>query len=125
MVERLSQAYLASGGDLPTRLSRAGRLARGMGAAAAKFKTPWDWSVSALRARRRGPSCRRRPPALMNQLGQPIWRPGSPAGWDDIAASWAAPDALLRRVEVGAAHRRSAGRRVDARALAESCCRAR
>jgi uncharacterized protein (DUF1800 family) len=38
--------------------------------------------------------------ALMNQLGQPVWRPGSPAGYDDVAAAWAAPDALLRRVEV-------------------------
>ena len=37
---------------------------------------------------------------LMNQLGQPVWRPGSPAGYDDLAATWAAPDALLRRVEV-------------------------
>ena len=27
-------------------------------------------------------------------------RPGSPAGYDDIAASWAAPDALVRRVEL-------------------------
>ena len=36
----------------------------------------------------------------LTALGQPIWRPGSPAGWDDVAASWAAPDALLRRVEV-------------------------
>jgi uncharacterized protein (DUF1800 family) len=37
---------------------------------------------------------------LMNQLGQPVWRPGSPAGYDDRVATWAAPDALLRRVEV-------------------------
>jgi len=35
----------------------------------------------------------------MQQLGQPVWRPGSPAGYDDLAASWAAPDTLLRRVE--------------------------
>ena len=26
-------------------------------------------------------------------------RPGSPAGYDDVEASWAGPDALMRRVE--------------------------
>ena len=55
---------------------------------------------------------------LMNQLGQPVWRPGSPAGWDDVAATWAAPDALLRRVEVGQRMAAQAGDAVDARALA-------
>ena len=37
---------------------------------------------------------------MLKQLGQPTWQPGSPAGWDDIAASWAAPEALMRRVEI-------------------------
>ena len=55
---------------------------------------------------------------LMNQLGQPVWRPGSPAGWDDVAASWAAPDALVRRVEVAQRMAAQAGDAVDARALA-------
>jgi uncharacterized protein (DUF1800 family) len=55
---------------------------------------------------------------LMNQLGQPVWRPGSPAGYDDVAASWAAPDALLRRVEVAQRIAAQAGDTVDARALA-------
>nr|WP_287306327.1 DUF1800 family protein [Mesorhizobium sp.] len=36
---------------------------------------------------------------MLNQLGQPVWRPRSPAGYDDAAGNWAAPDALVRRVE--------------------------
>ena len=36
---------------------------------------------------------------LMNELGHPVWKPKSPAGFDDIAASWLASDALMRRVE--------------------------
>jgi uncharacterized protein (DUF1800 family) len=55
---------------------------------------------------------------LMNQLGQPTWRPGSPAGYDDVAATWAAPDALLRRVEVAQRIAAQAGDAVDVRALA-------
>jgi uncharacterized protein (DUF1800 family) len=53
----------------------------------------------------------------MTQLGQPVWRPGSPAGYADTAATWAAPDALMRRVEV-AQRLAQAGGAVDARSLA-------
>ena len=90
-------------------------------AAPAKFKTPWEWTLSSLR----GLGCAR--PAgqqiapMLNQLGQPVWRPGSPAGYDDIAASWAAPDALMRRVEVAqrlAAQRRQRDRCARARPAA-------
>jgi len=56
---------------------------------------------------------------VLRQLGQPTWQPGSPAGWDDIAASWAGPDALVRRVEVAQRIADKAGSTVDARALAE------
>ncbi len=82
-----------------------------------KFRTPWEWSVAALRALGyrevpAGPTV-----GLLAQLGQPLWRPGSPAGYDDIAASWAGPDAVMRRVE--AAERLAArATQVDARALA-------
>ena len=55
---------------------------------------------------------------LMNQLGQPVWRPGSPAGYDDVAGAWAAPDALLRRVEVAQRIASQAGTAIDARQLA-------
>ena len=44
-----------------------------------------------------------------------MWRPGSPAGFDDVAVRWAGPDALMKRVEVA---QRLAGRsNIDARAL--------
>jgi uncharacterized protein (DUF1800 family) len=64
-----------------------------------KFKTPWDWTISALRGIGFKTTDRLPTLQLLSQLGQSVWEPGSPAGWDDIAASWAAPDALLRRVE--------------------------
>jgi uncharacterized protein (DUF1800 family) len=84
-----------------------------------KFKTPWEWSVSALRAL----GSRELEPMVaanvLRQLGQPTWQPGSPAGWDDIAASWAGPDALVRRVEIAQRLAAKAPSTVDARALAE------
>ncbi|HVJ00605.1 MAG TPA: DUF1800 family protein, partial [Sphingomonas sp.] len=57
---------------------------------------------------------------LMTQLGQPVWRPGSPAGWDDVAASWAGPDALMRRVEAAERLAQRTRDLVDARARANA-----
>ena len=53
---------------------------------------------------------------MLTQLGQPTWRPGSPVGYDDIGA-WAAPDALMRRVELAQRLAALAGSSVDARVL--------
>jgi len=56
--------------------------------------------------------------ALQTQLGQRVWKPGAPAGWDDVAASWAGSDALLRRVEIAQRLVAPLGETVDARTLA-------
>ena len=84
-----------------------------------KFKSPWEWSVSALRAIDATSVPAQAQAGLLKQLGQPTWQPGSPAGWDDIAASWAAPEALVLRVEAAQRIADRAGPSVDARALAE------
>ena len=54
----------------------------------------------------------------MVQLGQPVWRPGSPAGYGDLSSTWAAPDALMRRVEIAQRLVREVGGSIDARTLA-------
>jgi uncharacterized protein (DUF1800 family) len=118
LVDRLTQAFLASGGDLPTLYRVLIDAPEVWNPASVKFRTPWDWSVAALRAV--GSREIKPEPAagLLRQLGQDVWKPGSPAGYDDIAQSWAGPDALVRRVE---AAERIAGRvpdAIDARQLA-------
>ena len=119
MVDRLSQAYLRSGGELPTVYRALIESPEAWSPAPAKFKTPWEWSVSSLRGLDQKQLDPTIATALLKELGQPSWQPGSPAGWDDIAASWAAPEALVLRVEVAQriAHRAEAN--VDPRALAE------
>lgn len=118
LVAKLETAFLRSGGDLPTLYRVLIEAPEAWVAQPVKFRTPWEWSVAALR----GLGTREIPAeavvGLMTQLGQPIWRPGSPAGFDDIAASWAGPDAVMRRVE--AAERMAARTRdtIDARARA-------
>jgi uncharacterized protein (DUF1800 family) len=118
VVQRLAAAFERSGGDLPTVYRALVESPQAWTGAAPKFKTPWEWAVSSLRALNRRELPAMQLAALMNQLGQPTWRPGSPAGYDDIAATWAAPDALLRRVEVAQRIAAQAGDAVDARALA-------
>jgi uncharacterized protein (DUF1800 family) len=118
VVERLTAAYLRSRGDLPTVYRALVEAPDTWQAPGPKFKTPWEWGVSSLRAlgtrEVKGPQM----VALMNQLGQPVWRPGSPAGYDDVAASWAAPDALVRRVDLAQRFASQQGGQLDARTLA-------
>jgi uncharacterized protein (DUF1800 family) len=119
MVNRLAQTYLKSGGDLPIVYKAIIDSPEAWAPQPVKFKTPWEWSVSALRAVGQPQIQPQMAAGLLNQLGQPTWRPGSPAGFDDISASWAAPEALMLRVEAAQRIAERAGSTVDARALAE------
>jgi len=116
MIARLEKAYRDSDGDLPSVYRAIVASSEAWVEQPVKFLTPWEWTIAAYRAL----GVRQVQPGaivgLLNQLGQPTWKPGQPVGYDDIAASWAGPDAVMRRVE--AAERfatRAAG--VDARAL--------
>jgi uncharacterized protein (DUF1800 family) len=115
LVAKLETAFLKSGGDLRTVYRALIDAPECWAPAPAKFKTPWEWGVSALRAL----GTREAPPmamvGLMTQLGQPVWRPGSPAGYDDMAAAWAGPDAIMRRVEAAERMSQRTQNLVDAR----------
>lgn len=118
LVQRLADTFERSGGDLPAVYRELVAAPEVWDAPATKFKSPFEWLVSGLRALGRQELAPLQAVTLMNQLGQPVWRPGSPAGYGDTGGAWAAPDALLRRVEVAQRLARQAGSSVDARALA-------
>jgi uncharacterized protein (DUF1800 family) len=69
-----------------------------------KLKTPLEYMVSVLRAT--PPSTRGTTPyfAILRKLGQPLWAAPLPNGWSDIAADWAASDAVLGRISFGFSH---------------------
>ncbi|WP_077003196.1 DUF1800 family protein [Variovorax sp. KK3] len=118
LIDRLAAAFQRSGGDLPTVYRVLVDAPECWADSSAKFKTPWDWVVSSMRALgRREPRATQAAP-LLGQLGQPVWRPGSPAGYDDIAGTWAAPDALVRRVELAQRLAAQSGNAIDPRELA-------
>ncbi|MBN8499720.1 MAG: DUF1800 domain-containing protein [Sphingomonadales bacterium] len=100
LVTRLEQAFLRSGGDLSAVYLALIESGEPWGRFPAKFRTPWDWTIAALRVAGQRDFLGNRAASVLQQLGQAIWRPGSPAGFDDITASWAGPDALYRRVEL-------------------------
>ncbi|MBW8783953.1 MAG: DUF1800 domain-containing protein, partial [Novosphingobium sp.] len=119
LVARLEHAFLASGGDLPTVYRALIEAPEPWQQDFAKFRTPWDWTVAALRATGAPAPQPQIVTGLLNQLGQQVWKPGAPAGYDDIAASWAGPDALVRRVEAANRIAERVGP-IDARQLGET-----
>ena len=111
MVDRLARAYLSSGGDLPSVYRAIIDSPEAWAPRPTKFKSPWEWTVSSMRALGAREVRRELGTRFFVQLGQPTWRPGSPAGWGDTAATWTGPDAMLRRVD--AVQRLTAGARSE------------
>lgn len=116
-VEKLKASFLRTNGDLPALYRTLVGMEEAWKPEPRKFKSPWEWTISALRGLGRSDLGEKESVRLFNQLGQPVWRPGSPAGYDDSMQRWAAPDALVRRVEISRMLARSAPQ-LDARELA-------
>ncbi len=117
LVDRLADAFVRGRGDLPLVYRALIESPEAWDPAPAKFKTPWEWTLSSLRGLGWRDTRGQQIAPMLTQLGQPAWRPGSPAGYDDIGASWAAPDALMRRIELAQRLAALAGSELDARAL--------
>jgi uncharacterized protein (DUF1800 family) len=113
LVARLAKTYLAHDGDLPSVYRALVEAQEGWREPYAKFKTPHDFVISAFRALGLAPKDLRPVTAFLTQAGQRPLTPGSPAGWADTAASWNGGDALLKRIEWGAALGRRIGDRLD------------
>jgi uncharacterized protein (DUF1800 family) len=118
LVSRLEQGFLKTGGDLPTLYRILVESPEAWVPAQAKFKTPWEWVVSSLRALNMSSVPGNAPArAIFAQLGQPVWEPGSPAGFSDMAEDWAGGAGLMRRVELASRFAQRSANQVDARAL--------
>jgi uncharacterized protein (DUF1800 family) len=116
LIERLAEVFLRTDGDLRAVYRALVKAPEAWAAPLAKFKSPWEWMISALRGLGVAPdsfNVRRG----LSDLGQPVWRPRSPAGWPDKAPAWAGPHALFARVRLAEQLARAAGP-ADARAIA-------
>jgi uncharacterized protein (DUF1800 family) len=118
LVDKLATVFARTRGDMKSLYITLIESPEAWAPTPLKFKTPWEWTVSALRGMDRSGVGQMQVDGIQQQLGQPLWKPGSPAGWDDIAASWAASDALLRRVEMAQRFAAQNATNLDARTLA-------
>ncbi len=97
-VARLAAVLQDTGGDLSAVARALVRLPAAW-APLTKLRSPQDFVVAALRLLGGAPT-----PGILAltgfaQLGQPLWAAPGPNGWPDMAAAWATPEALLRRME--------------------------
>ena len=121
LVERLAQAFLDSGGDLPTVYVALIDSPEAWATTQAKLKTPEEFVISSARLLRLGERVNpRAPDAGIAALGQRLQNPGSPAGWPDRAEDWLGPEAVWQRVEWADRVAQRLGGSTDARALANS-----
>lgn len=112
-VDRVSRAYLDSDGELLAAYTALIDSPEAWARPLAKLKTPHDYLVSGLRALDVQPTRARELIGSLMLLGQPAYRPGSPAGWPDTAADWDGADGLMKRIEWAGAVGRRAGPMVD------------
>jgi uncharacterized protein (DUF1800 family) len=117
-VDRIAQAYMSSGGHLPTVYRALIDAPDAWTQPLAKYKTPSDYIVSSFRGLQIPLDKVRMPLAPFELLGQRNYGPGSPAGWPDRSADWDGGSALMKRIEWADAIGQKLGNRRDAAELA-------
>ncbi|MGZ6477592.1 MAG: DUF1800 domain-containing protein, partial [Bdellovibrionota bacterium] len=104
-VEAASKRFLATGGDLRETYKAifASRSFYAPDSYKAKIKRPFEFVASALRALNDGVETDNRLPALIDRLGEPLYRCQPPTGYKDVAAAWVSSGALVSRLNFAAA----------------------
>ena len=117
LVERLTQCFLDTDGDLKevTRVLIASPEA--WEPQQAKIKRPGEWIVAALRATGISGDIQRIVGG-MALLGEPLWRPPAPKGFSDQNAAWL--DGLAQRLDIANTFAQRVGDRLDAVAVADT-----
>ncbi|MDA0261704.1 MAG: DUF1800 domain-containing protein [Proteobacteria bacterium] len=110
VVKYFANVFTESEGDLGSMAEALVDHPQAWAVAPAKYKTPYEFALSALRATGFTGGDRRLVGSF-KELGQLPFAAPSPAGWPDVAAAWAGPEAILRRAEwaLAVAHRVAGG----------------
>ena len=126
VVERLTQAYRRSDGQLAEITRELVRSPEAWNPTPAKLKTPEEFAVSSARLLGLHEALPDRKALALslaggvNALGQRVHAAPSPAGWPDRAEEWLGPEAVWKRIEWSARVGERLGRFVDARGLADA-----
>jgi uncharacterized protein (DUF1800 family) len=118
LVARLEAAWTESRGDLARVAEALIAAPEAWAPAPQKFKTPYEFIVSSYRAAGGQPQGFQQFGPILTALGQKPFSAPSPKGWPEDAQSWAAPDAIVKRMQFAQAFSAAAVRDRDPKALA-------
>ena len=99
LVARLEEAWRTSNGDLAYVADTLISAPEAWDPRPAKFKTPYEFIVSCYRAAGGQPQGFQQFGPILTALGQKPYSAPSPKGWPEDAQSWAAPDAIVKRMQ--------------------------
>jgi uncharacterized protein (DUF1800 family) len=112
LVQRLAQTFTATDGDIRAVMDQLLHSPEFWAADAvnAKFKTPYQYVVSAVRAS--GVTPTQNLDGVLQQMGMPLYRCPTPDGYKNTEAAWLNPEGMTRRISFATALGRMPG--VDA-----------
>ena len=120
LVARLEKRWIATGGDLGAVAKALVESPEAWDPTPAKFKTPYEYTLSTWRLIGAEPSAIERLAPILTGLGQKPFSAPSPKGWAEDAQTWAAPDALIKRMQWAQGFAAAVADRTDPNALAAS-----
>ena len=103
LVARLTQRFLDTDGDLRAVMQSLVDSLEFRDPRPAKFKTPYQYVLSSVRATGITTTNVRPLMATLTQLGQPLYGCQTPDGWHDTEADWLNPNAITQRVNFATA----------------------
>ncbi|MFZ6645252.1 DUF1800 domain-containing protein [Undibacterium sp. TJN25] len=105
LVDRMSKRYLESGGNIRAVLETLFKSPEFMddSVLAAKYKTPYQFVISAARAGEMPVTNIRPLLGTLSQLGMPLYGCQTPDGYKNTESAWMNPDALTRRINFATA----------------------
>ena len=103
LVSRLAQRFLDTDGDLRAVMQSLVDSPEFRGPRPVKFKTPYQYVLSSVRATGITTTNVRPLMATLTQLGQPLYGCQTPDGWHDTEADWLNPNAITQRVNFATA----------------------
>ncbi len=99
LVARLEATWKATGGDLGHVAEALVAAPEAWDPAPRKLKTPYEFLISSWRAIGGQPGAIEHIAPPLNAMGMRAFSAPSPKGWSDEAMTWAAPDAIIKRMD--------------------------
>lgn len=125
LTERLEKRWIATGGDLAAVAKTLVESPEAWDPTPAKFKTPYEYTLSTWRLIGAEPSMIERLAPILTGLGQKPFSAPSPKGWAEDAQTWASPDGLVKRMQWAQGFAAAVADRTDPNALAVQALGAR